>query len=200
MSAGSATIQSGGNNTTITQTSDRAVINWNKFSVANGNEIIFRQPNTGAATLNRVTGNELSTIAGRIQADGSVYIVNPNGIAITATGLVQTGGAFVASSLDMSDADFQAGRANFRGKGASARITNAGSITAGQGAYVALLGGAVTNSGSIIVPQGRLALGSGEQIALDLNGGNFLQVAVPTALLTNAALVSNSALLPLRAG
>jgi filamentous hemagglutinin family protein len=192
VTAGSASIQSGGNSTTITQTSDRAVINWNNFSVANGNEVIFRQPNQSAATLNRVTGNEQSTIAGRIRADGSVYIVNPNGILITSSGTVQTGGAFVASSLDISDADFQAGRTNFLGKGASARVTNAGSITAGQGAYVALLGGAVSNSGSIVVPQGKLALGSGEQIALDLNGGNFLQVAVPTSLLTRDALVSNS--------
>lgn len=192
VTAGSATIKSGGKSTTITQTSDRAVINWDKFSVANGKEVVFRQPNQGAATLNRVTGSEQSTIAGRIRADGSVYIINPNGIAITSRGTVQTGGAFVASSLDISDADFQAGRASFLGKGTSARISNAGSIVAGQGAYVALLGGAVANSGSIIVPQGRLALGSGEQIALDLNGGNFLQVAVPTALFTSEALVSNS--------
>jgi filamentous hemagglutinin family protein len=33
-----------------------------------------------------------STIAGQINANGQVFLVNPNGIAITATGTVNVGG------------------------------------------------------------------------------------------------------------
>ena len=55
-----------------------------------------------------------------------------------------------------------------------------------------MLGGAVANTGSITVPMGWVGLGSGERIALDFNGGNFLQVAVPTRLFVGGALVSNS--------
>ncbi|MDE2043165.1 MAG: hypothetical protein KGJ05_08830, partial [Alphaproteobacteria bacterium] len=50
----------------------------------------------------------------------------------TATGTVNTAGGFVASTLDMADADFMAGRLNFSGKGASASVSNAGRISAGS--------------------------------------------------------------------
>lgn len=198
---GAATVDSAAGTVIVNQSSSRAVINWNSFSVAQGNTVEFRQPDVSSATLNRVTGNTTSTIAGRIIANGSVYLVNPNGIAITSTGTVRTGGGFVASTLDISDADFMAGQTRFYGSGASRSVSNAGAIAAGEGAYVALLGGAVDNSGSIVVPMGRLALGSGEQIALDLNGENFLQVAVPTSALTgNGALIDNSGLLSAAGG
>ncbi|MBU6207809.1 MAG: hypothetical protein KGQ42_08995, partial [Alphaproteobacteria bacterium] len=68
-------------------------------------------------------------------------------------------------------------------------------------AYVALLGGAVSNSGYISVPLGKVALGSGEQVALDVNGGGFMQVAVPTSLLTGSnALIDNSGSITARGG
>ncbi|MDE2043470.1 MAG: heme-hemopexin-binding/utilization protein, partial [Alphaproteobacteria bacterium] len=114
---------------------------------------------------------------------------------------MNTAGGFVASTLDMADADFMAGRLNFSGKGASASVSNAGRISAGSGAYVALLGGAVSNSGYISVPLGKVALGSGEQVALDVNGGGFMQVAVPTSLLTGSnALIDNSGSITARGG
>jgi len=172
-------IATGPNQVTVTQTSQRGVINWNSFNVAQGNSIVFVQPDAGAATLNRVTGGTSSTIAGQIRANGSVYLINPNGIAITSTGSVRTGGGFVASTLDISDSDFNRGTDRFTGNGASGRVSNAGSISASG--FAALLGGTVRNAGTISVPAGRVALGSGEVIALDINGGNFLQVAVPTA-------------------
>ncbi len=68
--------------------------------------------------LNRVTGNTPSTIAGSLTANGQVYLVNPNGIAITTSGMVNTGGGFVASTLGISDADFQSGKRTFTGNGA----------------------------------------------------------------------------------
>ena len=192
--AGSATITGTPTSTTVVQTSQNAVINWAGFSVDAGNSVNFQVPDAQGATLNRVTGNASSTIAGHITSNGSIYLVNPNGIAITESGSVQTGGGFVATTLDIADADFMAGRNQFSGKGASARVSNTGRISAGQGAMVALLGGAVSNSGTIIVPLGKLALASGEQIALDLNGGNFLQIAAPTSLITaaNESLIDNS--------
>ncbi|MFN7306563.1 MAG: hypothetical protein ACK5TQ_08270, partial [Acetobacteraceae bacterium] len=70
-----------------------------------------------------------------------------------------------------------------------------GRIQAGPGGYAALLGGAVDNSGTISVPMGRIGLGSGEKVTLDLSGDGFLQVAVPTAAGGDQALVSNSGLL-----
>ena len=113
-------------------------------------------------------------------ANGQVYLVNPNGIAITKTGAVQVGGGFVASTLGIADNDFNKGNLNFVGKGASAGVSNAGSIAAAAGGFVGLIGGTVSNSGVVSVPLGKVAMGSGEQATLNLTGDNFLQVAVPT--------------------
>ncbi|MFN3446878.1 MAG: hypothetical protein ACK44D_14160, partial [Bacteroidia bacterium] len=41
---GSATISQTGTYTQITQTSDRAIINWQSFNIANGEHVHFQQP------------------------------------------------------------------------------------------------------------------------------------------------------------
>ena len=182
VTAGAASIAAPANNRlTITQSSPNAVINWNSFSVGQPNTVTFNQPSSSSAILNRVTGNTSSTIAGTIQANGQVYLVNPNGIAITPSGTVNVGGGFVASTLGISDHDFVSGKRTFTGNGSSAAISNAGRINVGRGGFVALLGGAVSNTGRINVPLGKVGLGSGESITLDLAGDGFMQVAVPTA-------------------
>ncbi|MCA3432269.1 MAG: filamentous hemagglutinin N-terminal domain-containing protein, partial [Roseomonas sp.] len=192
VASGSVTIGApSGGRMTITQGSQNAIVNWQGFSIGQGGRVDIIQPNSSAAMLNRVTGQAPSTIAGQLNANGQVFLVNPNGIAITQSGVVNTG-SFVASTLGISDSDFLSGRLRFQGNGASAAVSNAGRIQAGPGGYAALLGGAVDNSGTISVPMGRIGLGSGERVTLDLSGDGFLQVAVPTAAGGDQALVSNS--------
>jgi filamentous hemagglutinin family protein len=176
----------------ITQASQSAVVNWQSFSVGQGSAVNIQQPNNTSALLNRVTGDTPSSIAGSITSNGQVYLINPNGIAITSTGIVNTGGGFVASTLNISDADFQSGKRSFSGNGASAAVSNAGVITVGRGGYAALIGGSVSNSGSIFVPLGKVGLGSGERATLDFSGDGFLQVALPTSAGGSGPLISNS--------
>ena len=175
----------------ITQSSQTAIVDWQGFSVGQNNRVDIHQPNAGAAILNRVTGATPSTIAGQLNATGQVYLVNPNGVTITRSGQVNAAG-FVASSLGISDEDFKGGRRQFRGSGASAPVTNHGAITIGRGGYAALIGGSVSNTGTISVPLGRVGLGAGERATLDLSGDGFLQVAVPTRGRGRGALVTHS--------
>lgn len=91
-----------GSSLTITQTTPRAIVNWQSFSIGQGNTATFHQPDSSSAILNRVTGNTTSSIAGQLNANGQVFLVNPNGIVITPTGTVKTGGGFVASTLDIA--------------------------------------------------------------------------------------------------
>ncbi len=186
VTSGAASIQQSGANLSVTQTSSRAIVNWGSFSIGQGNGVAFDQPNASSAILNRVTGSTTSTIAGQLQANGQVYLVNPNGIAISPTGAVRVGGGFVASTLPISDSDFNAGNLSFGCKDdatckrASATVSNDGSIHAAPGGFVGLIGGTVANSGVVSVPLGKVAMGSGEQATLNLTGDNFLQVAMPT--------------------
>lgn len=169
----------GPNAMAIQQTSQTAIVNWQTFSIGQGARVDVAQPNASAALLSRVTGSTPSTIAGQLNANGQVYLVNPNGIVITNTGVVRAG-AFVGSTLGISDEDFKAGRRTFKGNGASATVSNQGSIDIAQGGFAALLGGRVDNSGVVSVPLGRVGFGAGEQATLDLSGDGFLQVAVPS--------------------
>ena len=127
-----------------------------------------------------MTGSTTSTIAGQLQANGQVYLVNPNGIAITPTGAVRVGGGFVASTLGISDSDFNAGNLRLRRKRRLGRRRQRRLDQAASGGFVGLIGGTVSNSGVVSVPLGKVAMGSGEQATLNLTGDNFLQVAVPT--------------------
>jgi filamentous hemagglutinin family protein len=179
VAAGSATIGSAsGGAMTITQGSDRAVINWHDFSVGTGGKVDILQPNAGSALLNRVTGTATSTIAGQINANGQVFLVNPNGILITPTGSVKAAG-FVASTLDLGDSAFMNGEITVSGRGGS--VVNQGIISIVKGGFAALIGGKVDNSGLILAPLGKVALDAGTRATLDLEGDGFLQVALPAS-------------------
>ncbi|WP_141100588.1 beta strand repeat-containing protein [Roseateles aquatilis] len=193
VSAGQAQISTPAPNAlTVKQGSQRAVIHWSGFGVGQGNSVTFVQPNAGAATLNVVDGSAPSTIAGSLKANGSVYLINRNGIAITPTGLVDVRAGFVASTLGMKDEDFMAGRDVFAGPGGA--VVNRGQILAGPGGHVALLGGTVANEGLIRAPLGKVALGSAQVATLDLSGDGFLQVVLPADATTadGQALVTHS--------
>lgn len=163
---------------TVTQSSSKAVIDWNSFSVGPNATVNFVQPGSSAAVLNRVVGSTPSTIAGQIRGNGEVLLVNPNGIAITSSGSVQVGGGFVASTLDVRNADFASGRLSFSGN-STAGISNAGTISAAPSGFVGLIGAKVANSGTITVPLGRVGLGAAQQATIDPTGDGFLQVVVP---------------------
>jgi len=180
------------NSMVVRQDSQRAVVNWNSFNIGRGNTVNFAQPNAGAATLNVVRGGSATEIAGNLKSNGSVFLVNQNGIAITPTGVVDTRAGFVASTLGMSEDDFMAGRNVFRGKGGS--VLNQGQIVTGPGGNVALLGSSAGNEGVISAPLGKVALGAGEAATLDLSGDGYLQVMLPSDAMTadGQALVSNS--------
>ena len=138
VASGAASIRQSGADLSIVQTSPRAIVNWGSFSIGQTNGVTFDQPSASSAILNRVTGSARSTIAGQLQANGQVYLVNPNGIAITPTGAVQVGGGFVASTLGIANSDFNKGNLNFVGNRASAGVANAGSIEAAPGGFVGL--------------------------------------------------------------
>ncbi|HEX7638726.1 MAG TPA: filamentous hemagglutinin N-terminal domain-containing protein, partial [Burkholderiaceae bacterium] len=152
----------------VRQATPRAVVNWSSFDIGQDASVRFSQPGVGAATLNVVTGSAPAQLAGSLKADGSVFVIDRNGIEITPTGRVDVGAAFVASTLSISPDDFMNGRLRFSGEGGA--VVNRGRIAAGPGGAVALLGGTVGNEGAIDAPIGRVGLGSASSATLDLGG------------------------------
>jgi filamentous hemagglutinin family protein len=90
VTAGQATIASSGSTLTVTQSTSRAIINWQTFSIAAGETTKFLQPSATSAVLNRVISNNPSALYGTLSANGQVYLINANGILIGPNGVVNT--------------------------------------------------------------------------------------------------------------
>lgn len=88
-------------------TSDIAIINWSDFSISADEVTRFIQPGTLSAVLNRVTGGNPSDLQGQLIANGSVYLINANGVFISPDAIVQTNN-FLASTFEINDGDFLA--------------------------------------------------------------------------------------------
>jgi filamentous hemagglutinin family protein len=189
VSSGSANIAAGSNSVTVNQSSQNVAINWQSFSIGKDNNVVFVQPNSTSVALNRVIGADPSVILGSLSANGQVFLVNPNGILFGKGANVNVGG-LVASTLDLSDADFMAGRYAFSGAGGA--VLNQGTITADRG-YVALLGANVSNEGTIQANLGTVAMAAGEAITLDVAGDGLLNIAIDKGAVN--ALVQNGGLL-----
>ncbi|MBY0270150.1 MAG: filamentous hemagglutinin N-terminal domain-containing protein, partial [Burkholderiales bacterium] len=161
---GQASFAQQGNTLTVTNTPG-TVINWQGFSIA-GNEIArFIQQSQSSSVLNRVVGINPSAILGTLQSNGRVFLVNPNGITIGPGANIDVAG-FMASTLNLSDADFLAGRMRFTQTPGAGSVVNHGTISTSAGGMVYLVGHDVQNSGIIRSPQGEILLAAGKSVEL----------------------------------
>lgn len=190
VSAGAASIAGTATTTTITQSTQNAAINWQSFGIGAGQAVQFVQPNSSAVALNRVLGANPSVILGNLSANGQVFLVNPGGVLFGSGASVNVGG-LVASTLNITDANFMAGRYIFSNPG-TGTVVNQGAINA-DGGYVALLGTKVGNQGVISARLGAVALAAGNAVTLDLTGDKLLNVTVDQgavrALAENGGLI-----------
>ena len=173
----------------IFQGSDKAIIDWEAFSIAGGELTEFIQPGANSAALNRVRGLSASRLDGALKANGRVFLLNPNGIVIGPGGTVDVGG-FVASTLDIPDQEFLGGGdLNFAGA-SDASVVNLGRISALDG-DVFLIAASVDNAGTISAPSGTVGLAAGNDVLLAESGAE--RVFVRGASGENKAVgVSNS--------
>ncbi|WP_176047108.1 GLUG motif-containing protein [Burkholderia sp. BCC1644] len=165
-----------GKTMSINQHTDKLITNWQDFSVAGGERVSFQQPDVKSIALNRVIGTNGSQIHGQIDANGKVFVVNPNGVVFGAGAQVNVGG-LVASTKDISDKDFLAGTYRFSGASGQS-VENAGTIAAAEGGSVALLGARVSNTGVISAKAGRVALGAGNAFTVNFDGNGLLNLQV----------------------
>ncbi|MBI2509679.1 MAG: filamentous hemagglutinin N-terminal domain-containing protein [Betaproteobacteria bacterium] len=131
--SGAATFLKNGNLLQITN-SPSAVINWQSFSIGASEITRFLQQSQASAVLNRVTGSagviDPSVILGALQSNGRVFLINPSGILFGAGAQIDVAG-LVATSLNLSNADFLANRLKFTEVPGAGAIVNQGNITTG---------------------------------------------------------------------
>ncbi|WP_303817288.1 filamentous hemagglutinin N-terminal domain-containing protein, partial [Selenomonas ruminantium] len=165
------------NYTSINSTTQNNVIDWQDFSVAQGETVQF---DGGAKTnnyMNIVTGANTSDINGAIKGGNEVYLINPNGIIFGKDASVSDVGSFYASTREVAVTDaVNAATAGNMGalvtagtstSGAAMDIVNMGKISADkvvlEGENIRLLNSAditATNGVTVRADEGYIHVGS----------------------------------------
>lgn len=184
--AGHATICSDENTLSIS-TSDKAIIEYQKFNVGKGELVKFIQPSKNSCVLNRVVGGTPSEILGHLQGNGRVFLVNPEGIYFGSDSVVNAG-SFLATSLSIRDEDFLRDSFEFTLEpGVKGAIVNEGTIRADG--FIALFAPTVENRGRLFARAEKIFVGAAEKVVLDLMGDGLIQFRVDGEL--EKALIEN---------
>lgn len=185
------------NSLTLTQTTKRAVIDWASFNIASGKTVQFIQPSADSAVLNKVTaGVNMSEIAGTLLANGTVLLMNPNGVMFHQGAYINVGSLIVTTGT-VNQAAFEAGETvnpgTFAITGATTgSITHRGSITAANAGLVALVAPSVVNEGTIVATGGRIRLSGADRGTVSFNG-NLFEFAVDSGAQGTNGTVNNGA-------
>ena len=203
--AGTAAISQTSSDTRIDQSTQRAAIDWKSFDVGGQQSVAFSQPNAKSVALNRVTGPDPSRIAGRIDANGQIILLNQSGVNFYKGAQVNAAGVMV-STIGASDQSVTSFVASTGGKLAldqpgnpNARVDNQGNITIKQAGLAAFVAPQVANSGTITAKLGHVVLAGAKTATLDLYGDGLLSLEVTnqvaqapagaTALVTNTGVI-----------
>src|SRR5277367_1317923 len=181
VSSGSASLVQVGNSMTISQTSENAVLNWQSFNISSDGAVTFKQPDAAAVALNQIFQADPSKILGALNANGSIYLINQNGIVFGAGAQVNTG-SLIASTLNITPAALSGGilNAGLNNGPAFASFVDAngnplpsGVVQVASGATINAPGGQimlfapqVTNQGSLSAPGGQVILAAGDSVYL----------------------------------
>jgi filamentous hemagglutinin family protein len=182
----SASYSADGHKLTIHQTSDKAILDWDSFDIAEGNSVQFQQPASTSVALNNIHQVDASQILGDLKANGQVYLVNSNGFVFGKHATVNTN-SLLATNLKISDTVFEQGLTNVVDSGAgngnltpvaalagdgsiyrdtgnghrekiSILVEKGATIAAEPGGRVILAAPEVENDGSISAPDGQVIL------------------------------------------
>ena len=159
----------------IQQATQKAIINWNSFSIGASESVNIVQPGASSISLNRVVGIDPSLLDGLLSSNGRVFLINPNGILVGPTGRINVN-SFIGSSLDIADQDFLNDEFVFTvTQGAPlSQILNQGNIAAAEGGFVSLMGPSVQNAGTIAAKMGKVYLAGAEKVTLNFAGNDLV--------------------------
>ncbi|HEX7764808.1 MAG TPA: filamentous hemagglutinin N-terminal domain-containing protein, partial [Cellvibrio sp.] len=193
---GEGVITQNGVDTLIHQASDRLAIDWRSFDVAANERVEFIQPSSSSIALNRVLSNSASHILGRIDSNGQVMLVNPNGVVFGKDSIINVGG-MIASGMSIDPASFINGDFTLNSlEGTDGKVINYGIINAATGGSVTLVGQQVQNNGLISAKLGAVNLAAGNEAVLTFDPSGLVGVKVTEAVLqqelgVDAAVINN---------
>ena len=177
------------NTTVIQQRSNSLAINWDSFNVARHERVVFNQPSASAVALNRIFDQNPSQIFSAIDANGRIFLMNPNGLIFGSSATINVG-SLLASTLDISVDDFMNGRYELQAlrDRSGGFIINRGLLQAATGGSITLVGESVSNEGVIVADYGSVNLAAGRRATLDFDGDGLLLFEIDAGIIQNNGL------------
>ena len=146
---------------------------FSEFSIHEGQQVYFANPDSITNILTRVTGSNISEIFGTLGVNGgaNLFLLNPNGILFGENASLDVAGSFTATtaeSLIFDSDEFSAVNpdapplltVNFtpglQYGGNGSEINNQAVLEVGNGQNLSLLGDEVNHSGSLTAPGGNI--------------------------------------------
>ncbi|HSW73019.1 MAG TPA: filamentous hemagglutinin N-terminal domain-containing protein [Chlamydiales bacterium] len=156
-------------NTLSVHTDEKAIIDWESFSISENEKTSFIQPSSESIVLNRVLGEIGSEILGGLESNGYLFLINPMGILIGKEARVDVGG-LVASTLDIQNSDFDEQTWHFYGPSEES-VLNLGNIET-TGGHICLVGKKVENQGVMNANGGSASMIGTSEVMIQLNEGS----------------------------
>lgn len=171
VSDGRATLSSSTNALYVNQQTDKAILNWQSFNIANGYGVQFNQPGSDSIALNRIYQADPSRIQGSLTANGQVYLINRNGF-VFGNGAKVDVNTLTVSTLNISDNVFNTGimqalkdnKPAFEKDGpmGSVVIETGAELRSADGGRIMILAPRIENQGKIETPDGQTILAASQ--------------------------------------
>jgi filamentous hemagglutinin family protein len=171
---GQATYRYNGNHLDVTVTTSRLIANARSLDIAGNESVSVNQLTANDAALFRSIGPSATKIFGSLTSNGNLFLINQNGVLFGQGAQVDVGG-LVASSMNISNADFLSGQYQFNANGGTNSVTNQGVIKVSDGGYLVLLGKEVNNSGTLQANNGSVVMTSAGSAVLDFYGNGLVK-------------------------
>ena len=200
---GQASISQTVNNTVVSQTTQRAAVSWQSYDVGSQHTMTVQAPNAQAITLMIVRAPNPSQIAGRINSNGQIILVNQSGATFDKGAQVNVAG-LVVSSPAADPAKFMAGgKIAFAQPGKpNAAIVNSGALTASGAGMLTMIAPSVRNAGTVNAKLGHVFLLGAKTATMNLFGDRLIAANITgavtqapdgaTALVSQAGMVTTA--------
>jgi filamentous hemagglutinin family protein len=180
----------------INQQTQNLSLYWNSFNISPNETVQFIQPSSTSIAFNHINSLDPSIIAGQLNANGQIVLVNPNGLIFSEGATINVGG-IVASGLSINSEQFLNGSVFLNHEqNTNGHVINNGVINASTGGSVTLVGTEVVNNGVITASLGKVNLAAGESGVLTFDSQGMFGIEVTSntvqTILGNDAAVTNN--------
>ncbi len=211
----------------VKQTAKKAILTWDSFNVGRDTTLYFNQSAGNLSgggndwiALNRVNDPtaSLSQILGKMKAEGTVYLLNRNGVIFGQGAQVDTH-SLLASSMYLFSKDLKTSNDTFLNSGIGGRaglpvfladtsatenvgvvVEKGASLTSGSDGFVLVAAPKIVNRGSIIADDGQAILASGQEFDGASSTGNLALLIGGSAAGSPTDGIENSGLIQSRRG